>query len=74
MFAFVVPAPESKTSAVVDSVARLCELQDIRSHEQLKVILQDEDAASVVRKLKVYNEFFPVFHDIMKQLMQMLGK
>ena len=55
-------------------MARLCELQDIRSHEQLKVILQDADAASVVRKLKVYNEFVPVFHDIMKQLMQMLGK
>ena len=66
---------ESKSTAVVDSVARLCKLQDSEAHAQLiETLLPGESQESIVRKLKIHNEFFPLLNQIITELMNVTGQ
>ncbi|XP_067686260.1 centrosomal protein of 70 kDa-like [Haliotis asinina] len=64
---------DSKSSAVVDSVGRLCQAHNSTTAKQLKQLLQTDDLDGVIRRLDEHRTFFPPFQELTKKLLQILG-
>ncbi|XP_071100781.1 centrosomal protein of 70 kDa-like [Haliotis cracherodii] len=64
---------DSKSSAVVDSVGRLCQAHNSTTAKQLKQLLQTDDLDGVIRRLDEHRKFFPPFQELTKKLLQILG-
>ncbi|XP_033105776.1 centrosomal protein of 70 kDa-like [Anneissia japonica] len=62
-----------KSTAVVNAVGRLCELQRSTTYQQLSQLLQEQDLSNVIVRLKEYERFFPAFEATMNRLMETLG-
>nr|XP_006821658.1 PREDICTED: centrosomal protein of 70 kDa-like [Saccoglossus kowalevskii] len=63
----------AKSTAIVNAVGELCNVVNSTTAHQLKRLLQVEDLNSVISRLQQYEEFFPAFHGLMQQLMDMLN-
>ncbi|KAK2175642.1 hypothetical protein NP493_717g00056 [Ridgeia piscesae] len=67
-------APDAKSSAVVNSVAHLCQSLNGATYRHLSQTLSVTDLESVIRKLKEHDEFFPMFREVMGKLMETLSE
>ncbi|KAI0220026.1 Centrosomal protein of 70 kDa [Lamellibrachia satsuma] len=66
-------APDAKSSAVVNSVAHLCQALSGATYRHMSQTLSVTDLESVIRKLKEHDEFFPIFREVMGKLMETLN-
>ncbi|XP_029647162.1 centrosomal protein of 70 kDa-like isoform X2 [Octopus sinensis] len=65
--------PSSKPSTVVDAVNEICQMHNATTSTQLKHLLQTEDLESIIKRLEEYDSFFPAFHAVMSELLELLN-
>ncbi|XP_074652429.1 centrosomal protein of 70 kDa-like isoform X2 [Tubulanus polymorphus] len=63
---------DCKSSCVVDTVGKLCQLQNAATAEQLEGLLNGDDLDLILQKLEMYDEFFPAFEETVTKLMEIL--
>ncbi|XP_028662407.2 centrosomal protein of 70 kDa isoform X1 [Erpetoichthys calabaricus] len=60
-------------STLVHLVEKLCCLLSDRTVHQVHQLLGTLDIESIIRKLQEHEEFFPAFHDLIQELLHVLG-
>ncbi|XP_064594792.1 centrosomal protein of 70 kDa-like [Liolophura sinensis] len=64
---------DAKSTAIVDSVGKLCQAHNSTTSDQLRRLLQADDLDSVIRRLEEHSVFFPIFYEVMTKLLDILG-
>ncbi|KAL5011173.1 hypothetical protein ScPMuIL_013478 [Solemya velum] len=64
---------DTRSSAIVDAVGKLCTSHNATTSQQLRSLLQTEDLDGVIRRLQEHANFLPAFQEVMYKLFEILS-